>query len=161
MPEPVIIMDANVIFDIGRGNKEAADALTRYLQTGTTVYIAQAAYDEVVTRNAKTGAGYELLLKDLKISTAPPGSISERIEFQARNMEVPPGNPKQPGGPIKDYARSSTNPDGSKTPNTNLPGDSFVASQAYANKARLWTLDGKVRDRARALGDQIDPASNI
>src|SRR5262249_29519315 len=50
MAEPIIILDTNVLKDISRGNKAMADALSRYVKSGTPVYISRAAYDELVTR---------------------------------------------------------------------------------------------------------------
>ena len=160
MSETVII-DANVMFDIGRGNAAAAEGLTNYLNNGTTVQISKAAYDELVTRNAVSGAGYDAVLKELKISVAPAGSMADRLNLHADNIEVKPGTGPTGGGPIKDYARNVTNPDGSKSPDTNKPGDAFVASQVKANNARLWTLDSKLRDRALALDVKIAPESYL
>jgi predicted nucleic acid-binding protein len=50
MAEPIILIDTNILKDISRGNKPMADALNRYVRSGTPVYIARAAYKELITR---------------------------------------------------------------------------------------------------------------
>jgi len=47
MADP-ILLDKNVITSIARNNKPAAQALIRYLNSGTPVYTSRAAYDELV-----------------------------------------------------------------------------------------------------------------
>jgi hypothetical protein len=172
------MLDTNVLQEIGTGNQRAADALLKYLKNGTTVYIARVSYDELVTRNT-TGHGpeYDQILRELKISVAPPGSYAERLEFQVDNVknsrkptdpkpllvdltgDKPPPDMKksQPPGRLDDYSRSVAHPDGSKTPDTNLPGDSFVASQAKANKAKVWTFDVRTFvNKAKRLGLEVE-----
>ena len=43
-----VILDKNVLTNISRGNSQAAEALTRRLKSGSKVYIARAAYNELV-----------------------------------------------------------------------------------------------------------------
>jgi len=49
MPDP-ILLDTNVLKDISRGHHEAARALRRYIDSGRTVYVAQASYNELLKR---------------------------------------------------------------------------------------------------------------
>ena len=148
MSDPVIIIDTNVLADVSRGNKPLADALNAYVRTGRTVYIAAAAYEELVTRapTPQMGGQYREMLKDLHIDKAPPGSQAARLEFLADNIIRVPG-PGQPGQ-IREYDRKN---------DPNRQGDAFVASQAKALDGELWTLDAKFQGRAEALGVKLVP----
>lgn len=151
MPDP-IILDTNVLKDISRGNTKAAEALMRYLRGGTQVYISRAAYGELVTRssNPQMGGQYREMLKDLHIQIGPSGNMTERLELIADNIQLKPG-PNKPGQ-ISEY-------DGKKDPTK--PGDAFVAAQAKAINAKLWTLDEKLSKRAPQFGVQLAPECNL
>lgn len=141
-----IILDKNVITEIARGNVGVSEALKRMLASGERVYISRAAYNELVRDSpVLLRMGYEKLLQDLKITTAPAslvkGSLKDRGDFYADNIVYDP----KPGelGRVKEYG-------GGKSKAT--PGDAFVAAEAKALKARLWTLDGPFGKRAENLG---------
>jgi predicted nucleic acid-binding protein len=152
MSDP-IILDKNVITSIARNNKPVAEALKRYLDSGTTVYIARPAYDELVTRaqNPRQAGEYQWLLKDAGIATAPSGKQTDRQSLLADNIEQGPA-PYRPQ--LKTFAR----PD-----DPGKPGDAFVAAQAKATGARLWTLDGKLKQpaTAAALGYKLAPECSL
>jgi len=141
MDQP-ILLDKNVVTSISRHNMPAAQALTRYLESGTPVYISRAAYDELVTRaqTLKQGGEYEWLLRDARISIAPSGSMADRVDVYADNIQHQPG-PNQPR--LKEYSRRE---------DTSKPGDVFVVAQAKAINARLWTFDTKVINAAPVRG---------
>jgi hypothetical protein len=119
MADPVIL-DTNVIKSIARNNKVAAEALKRYLKSGTPVYIARSAYEELVSRaqTPQQGGEYEWLLKDAHIAIAPSGTLKDRGNVYADNIQHEPG-PSRPQ--LKTFARPD---DPSK------PGDVFVVAQA-------------------------------
>jgi hypothetical protein len=72
-----VIVDKNVITDIARGNKAVADALKHLLDSWESVYIARAAYNELVRDSpGALGRGYEQLLNELNLTVAP---ISEAV----------------------------------------------------------------------------------
>lgn len=150
-----ILLDKNVITDIARGNTAAAEALKRLLASGEPVYISRAAYNELVRDSpVRMRMSYELLLKDLKITTAPQsaakGGVRERGEFLADNVAHQPA----PGqlGQVREYGKGKDN---------TTPGDAFVAAEAKALKARLWTLDANFAKRARNLGVTLATESSI
>jgi predicted nucleic acid-binding protein len=147
-----IILDTNVIADVARGNQRVADSLTRYLKAGTPVYISRAAYDELVTR-AKTpqvSGQYREILGDLGIRVADSGAMADRINLIADNIELKPA-PNAPGQ-IREYDRKN---------DPTKPGDAFVAAQAKAINAKLWTLDTDLAKRAPQFGVQLAPECNI
>jgi len=88
MADP-IILDKNVLTSIARNNQPAAESLKKYLNSGTPVYISRAAYDELVTRaqTQKQGGEYDWLLKDARITIAPSGSIKDRGDVYADNIQ--------------------------------------------------------------------------
>jgi hypothetical protein len=92
--------------------------------------------------------GYELLLKDLRITTAPAGasSITDRGNYLADNPEK--GQP----GSVKEYGKGQSK---------DRPADAFVAAEAKALKARLWTLDEKFASKAKSLGVDLARESQI
>ena len=116
----VILIDKNVVTSISRNNKPAAEALKRYMDSDTKVYISKVAYDELVTRaqTPKQGGEYEWLLKDARIEIAPSGSLTTRGDVYADNIQHVPA-PNQPQ--LKDYSRKD---------DTSKPGDVFVVAQA-------------------------------
>ncbi|MBR1222381.1 hypothetical protein JQ557_30575 [Bradyrhizobium sp. U87765 SZCCT0131] len=154
----MIIIDKNVITAIARGNIAIAEALTRMLQSKEQVYIAHAAYNELVrdTPGADLREGYRVLLDDLNIHTPPesrlpkPDSrISDRGDFYADNIVYKPGRGQV--GRVDEY--------GGKGGET--PGDAFVAAEARSLRASLWTLDKDFAKRAANLGVTIARESSI
>ena len=147
MSEP-LILDTNILADVSRGNTLVADALNRYIRSGTTVYISRAAYDELVTRapNAQMSGQYREMLSDLRIQIAPSGPMATRVGVYSDNIQINPA-PGQPGQ-IREYDRKN---------DPTKPGDVFVAAQAKAIDARLWTLDTDIIKRAPQLGVKLAP----
>jgi predicted nucleic acid-binding protein len=151
MAEPIII-DTNILTDVSRGNKAVADALNRYVKSGTPVYISRAAYDELVTR-AKTpqlGGHYREMLSDMRIQIAPSGAMADRVNFYADNIQHTPA-PGKPGQ-IREYDRKN---------DPTKPGDAFVVAQTKALNGRLWTLDADVIKRAPQFGVKLAPECSI
>jgi hypothetical protein len=74
-----ILLDTNILTDISRGNQQVADALNRYVKSGTPVYISRAAYDELVTRapTAQMRGQYREMLADMRIQIAPSGPLTD------------------------------------------------------------------------------------
>ncbi|MEK9281412.1 type II toxin-antitoxin system VapC family toxin [Bradyrhizobium sp. ISRA442] len=147
-----ILLDKNVIKDVARGNVAVAQALQRVLGSGEPVYIAHAAYNELVLDSPiETRMGYEKLLQDLKITTPPAtaSSIKDRGDFYADNITHEPkvGEP----GPVKEYGGKG------KT----RPGDAFIAAEAKSMNARLWTLDERLAKQAANLGVPLARESQI
>lgn len=144
-----VLLDKNVITDIARGNAAVAEALKRILDSGEPVYIARAAYNELLRDSPiQLRMGYELLLKDLKLTTAPEGasSLSDRVNFLADNPE------KGQVGSVKEYGKGKA---------ADRPADAFVAAEAKSLKARLWTLDETFAKKARSLGVDLARESQI
>jgi predicted nucleic acid-binding protein len=148
-----ILLDKNVITSIARNNKPAAEAPVRYLHSGTPVYFSRAAYDELVTRaqTPKQAGEYEWLLKDARITIAPPGKMADRVNVLADNIEHVPA-PYRPQ--LKTYSRD-------KPGQEPLPGDAFVVAQAKAINARLWTFDDKMKNAAPVRGVALAPECDI
>jgi predicted nucleic acid-binding protein len=146
MPDTIVI-DTNVVKDIGRGNRLVAETLKGYLASGAKVYIAKASYNELIggAPNRQWAGQYREILADLNIEVAPAGAMAERINFMADNQQRVP-EPNKPGQ-IKEYG-SKKNPD--------RPGDAFVAAQTKALGAKLWTQDETFYKRAKEMG--LDPA---
>ena len=151
MAEPIII-DTNILIDVSRGNKAVADALNRYVKSGTPVYISRAAYDELVTR-AKTpqlGGHYREMLNDMRIQIAPSGAMTDRVNVYHDNIQHTPA-PGKPGQ-IREYDRKN---------DPTKPGDIFVVAQTKALNGRLWTLDADVIKRAPQFGVKLAPECSI
>jgi predicted nucleic acid-binding protein len=146
-----ILIDTNVLKDVSRGNEDVAKALKSNIQSGNKVYISKAAYDELTspTPDPQRGAHYREMVKDLHIEVAPPGSLADRINFQADNDEVKREQNKP--APLNQWSGREQN----------RPGDSFVASQAKALGAKLWTLDKDMQKRAANLGVKLAPECSI
>jgi predicted nucleic acid-binding protein len=150
MAEP-ILLDKNVLTSIARGNEPAAKALRAYLDSGTEVWIAHASARELLeqTPTPKMRGEYRELLKDLKIDRGPSGDYRDRMKLQEQNMDHVPG----PNAPkLKDYARKE---------DTSRPGDSFVAAQAKATNARLWSFDKGMQRGAENLGVKLAPECRL
>jgi predicted nucleic acid-binding protein len=158
-----LIIDANVIRNIGQGNRAAAEALTRLLKSGRKIYIAHAAYDEIVVIFAE----YRQLLKDLGLGVSPrssvpavkgkPGVITARGNVYADNMQQVPNPKTATPGPMKEYGGKKDPVSGAKT----RPGDAFVAAEAKSLEAELWTLDQQFARQAHQQGVKIAAESNI
>jgi predicted nucleic acid-binding protein len=147
-----VILDTNVLKHISQGSQPIADALNRRLKAGDQVWIARAAYNELIDGAAtKQMAGqYREMLKDLNIKVAESGPMADRINFMADNIQREPA-PNTPGQ-IKEY--------GSKAAATR-PGDAFIAAQAKALNAKLWTIDGKFVARAKAMNIATVPECSL
>jgi predicted nucleic acid-binding protein len=150
----VIVLDTNVLKDIARGNRPGAEALVRYIKAGDTVYIARAAYNELI-RDAPTDQmrqQYRDLVSHLRIQIAPDGKMADRVDFHVKNMQHVPTAKGEPGQ-LKEYGNNTKHPD--------RPGDAFVAAQAKAIGAKLWTMDHRTKNRAANLGVLIVPESSL
>jgi predicted nucleic acid-binding protein len=147
-----ILLDTNILPHIARGNQQVAEALKRYLKSGTQVYIAKAAYEELVTRapNAQMSGQYREMLADLRIGVAEPGKMANRIKVIADNIDLVPAEGAP--GQMREYDRKN---DPAK------PGDAFVAAQAKATNAKLWTLDERFAKRVSQFGVQLAPECDI
>jgi predicted nucleic acid-binding protein len=157
MPEP-ILLDTNVLKDISRGHQQAAQALRRYVDSGRTVYIAQASYNELVqgAPNAQLRAHYREMIRDLGIQVAPPGSMAARVELYSENIRHQPQR-GQPGA-LREYSSRPSSIAAGEVPR---PGDAFVAAQARALNAELWTHDRDFRQRAPQFGVRLAPECQL
>jgi hypothetical protein len=83
-PVQAILIDANVLDQVNRGNRAAAHALKRLSASGS-LYISQQAYNEAVTDPAfrRTATANRLLLDELGIKVAPPGDMGVRVDVYA------------------------------------------------------------------------------
>lgn len=151
MAEP-IVLDTNVLADISRGHKDAADALRNYINTGRRVYISRAAYEELVTRapNPFLGGHYREMLNDLHIDIAPSGAMKPRVNVYTANIQHDPA-PGQPGQ-LQEYDRKD---------DPTKPGDVFVAAQTKAINGQVWTHDEKFIKRAPQFGIKLAPECNL
>ena len=149
-----IVLDANVITAIGRGEKRVADGLNVYLKKGK-VYIALVAYNELVFNiSAPKGEQYDKLLKDIGIGIAPFGQMDARVSVLSDDLDQyrDPPTPAT-GNYIKLYTRG--NPDRGLKPGEDVPkpSDAFIVAQVKAIKgAKLWSLDRIVYQRAGYYG---------
>jgi len=157
-----VIIDANTLRHIGRGNRAAAEALKKIIASGRKVYIATAAYNEVVNGiDWPMNVQYRELLKDLKIGVPPasknPGMIKARGGAYADNI-VHVGDPANGvPGPMTEYGGKKDAVTGVKS----RPGDAFVAAETKALNAELFTLDETLANRARAQGIKVHADSAI
>src|SRR4249920_1722894 len=121
------LLDKNVIYNVAVGNVPVAEALKAMLGSGETVYIARVAYKELVEDSpVRVRMGYEMLLKDLKITLAPAtaSSIRDRGDFLADNINHDPKKGKP--GRVDQYSDKAEK----------KPGDAFIAAEAKAMKAK-------------------------
>lgn len=134
-----IILDANVVDQISRGNTAAATELRALLRSGATVYVSQQAFNELVVQPElpRTAAANRAFLEDLGIRVAPAGAMASRVDAYSR----------QP-------ARGGLS-----------EADLRVAAQARSTNAELWSFDRAFRNDPRAVerqfGIQIAPESRI
>jgi predicted nucleic acid-binding protein len=170
MGDAIIVIDANVIKDIARGNTNAAVALLRYMRSKARVYIARVAYQQVVI-NAPTPelrAAYRHLLSELNIEVPPSFPLQDRARFYAHNVNYDPANPRagesnpptnpRPGQ-ITQHAGRDVHPVYGKG-DLNRPSDMYVAAEVNSiPNAKLWTLDQRFAKQARNLGIKMAPES--
>ncbi|HEX2224453.1 MAG TPA: PIN domain-containing protein [Thermoanaerobaculia bacterium] len=143
----VILLDANVIGEINRGNAQAAQALLS-LRGSAKVYISRQAFNELTSQPGtmmagvgpdlpRTAAANRLLLEDLGIEVAPPGAAADRIGVHETNINKMKGNISS-----EDLAH---------------------VAQAKAIGAELFSLDRAFRKQAamieKQLGVKIAPES--
>jgi PIN domain nuclease of toxin-antitoxin system len=147
MADP-IVLDTNIITWVARGDKDVAKALNNYVTSGTQVYISRAAYDELVTRapTPQMAGQYREILSDMRIQIAPSGSMTDRLNLVADNIEHTPA--KGQPGQIREYDRKN---------DPTKPGDVFVVAQAKALNAQLWSLDEDVVKRSVQFGVKLAP----
>lgn len=141
-----VVIDANVIGEINRGNVQAAQAL-RNMTWQATVCISNQAYKELTAQPgkmnsgtgpdlARTAAANQLLLRDMNIAVAPAGDAVKFNEVILAN---------------------------SKAKNTISAEDIQSAAAAKANDAELWSFDKSYRVNKnpaaleKRLGIQIAP----
>jgi hypothetical protein len=161
-----IIIDANLIRNIAQGNQAAAAALTKMLDSGRKVYIARAAYNEVVGTQWALAEQYGKLLKELGIEIAPTptgstpdakAAMKSRVNTYADNALQQAKPSKGIPGPMPEYGGKRDPVSGLKT----RPADAFVAAEAKALNAELWTLDQQFARQARQQGVKVAAESNI
>src|SRR5262249_5215767 len=133
-------IDANVLDQINRGNASAANSLLALSARGE-VYISQQAYNEAVVNPLmpRQATANRLVLEELGIQIAPPGTFEARMEVHIRNATTGP----EGGGVLSE-------------------ADAQVAAQGGALGAEVWSYDGPYRDNAQqvqGLGVQIAPES--
>jgi hypothetical protein len=126
------------------------------IKSGRRVWVAQAAYNELPVH-------YRALLDELGVKVAPAssaaksGMITARGNVYADNMLQQPKPSKGIPGPMTEYGGKKDPVSGLKT----RPGDAFIAAEAKALDAELWTLDKPFANRARQQGVRIAPESAI
>ena len=116
-----IIIDANVIDQINRGNKAAADKLLELQRGGNKIWTAHQSHNELIVQPLipRTAAANASILEELRIPLAPPGTMRERAETYAKN-------------PL--------------TAGLSEGKDLMLAAQAVVNKAELWSFDKAFRN---------------
>ena len=82
-----IIIDANVIDQINRGNKAAADKLLELKRGGNKIWTAHQSHNELIVQPLipRTAAANALILEEMRIPLAPPGTMRERADTYAKN----------------------------------------------------------------------------
>ena len=131
-----LILDANVVDQINRGNQDAANTLKSMSRNGDTIYISRQAYDELVTKPAipRTAAANKEFLKDANIQIAPAGALAARVDVYSGNQ--------------------------TKTGTVLSEEDALVAAQAKAINAEIWSFDRAFRNNAgavRNMGVKVAP----
>jgi hypothetical protein len=150
----VIMIDADVLSQINRGNQPAAAKLKELTQTAD-VWISQEAYNAaVVNRSRKDmGAANRLLLDELNIKVGPPesmqrGALGKRVDVYDKNIV----------GPTKAVLSEQLK----GQPNL-VGGDVYTAAQAKAANAEVWSFDRAYRNNAQqieaTLGVRVAPES--
>jgi predicted nucleic acid-binding protein len=137
-----VVLDANVIEQINRGNDAAATRLRELVATAD-VYISQRAHVESVVdpKIPRTEVAKRLVLDELGIGVAPPGSLAERTVVYERNITVA----RSGYGPLE-------------------PKDVLTAAQARAINAEVWSFDKSYRKNfvsiERNIGVRVAPESH-
>jgi predicted nucleic acid-binding protein len=82
-----IILDANVVDQINRGNRDAANALQLLRRSGADIYVSRQVYNELVESPGipRVGAANREFLQDLGIEVAPTGALADRIDTVMNN----------------------------------------------------------------------------
>ncbi len=134
-----IILDANVIDQLNRGNEGAANSVREMRRAGDTLYVSQQAYNELAVNPMipRTAAANRELLGELNIRIAPPGDVATRTQVYAGNQTA--------NGVLLSEA------------------DVLVAAQARATNAEVWSFDRAYRNNGNAirqrLGVRVAPES--
>jgi hypothetical protein len=83
MPRTVIL-DANVVDQINRGNQQAANSLNQMRRSGDRVYVSRQAYNEMVNQPAipRTATANREFLREMNIQVAPPGPLELRQDLR-------------------------------------------------------------------------------
>ncbi len=134
-----ILIDANVIGEINRGNAQAAQTLLA-LRGNNKVYISRQAFNELTSQPGtmiagvgpdlpRTAAANRLLLQDLGIEVAPSGAAPDRIAVHDTNIAKMKGNIS-----AQDLAH---------------------VAQAKAIGAEVWSLDRAFRKQASMIEKQL------
>ncbi len=95
-PHRVILIDADVIDQLNRGNANAAKTL-RELLSSADVYISQQAFNELTAQPGtmiagvgpdipRTATANRILLRDLGIQVGPPGALAQRVDVLEKNV---------------------------------------------------------------------------
>jgi hypothetical protein len=122
-----LVIDANVVDQINRGNTDAANALKRMIDGGDTVYVSSQAYKELVEQPdiPRTATANREFLLNLKINQAPAGSAATRLDVYGKN---------EPG----------------RTSIMSVE-DVLTAAQAKAIDAEVFSLDRAYRNNGNAI----------
>lgn len=127
----VILLDANVIEQIGRGNQAAANALRQLRASGATIYVSHQAYTEMVDNPAipRTAAAKREFLREMGIQIAPHGNPALQQQVIAANTTGK--------GTILSGA------------------DVRTAAQARAINAEVWSFDRGFRNNTNAVRTKL------
>lgn len=142
-----ILLDANVIDQLNRGNLYVARALKTLLASNAKVYMSMQGYKELTSQPGKfiAGIGPDLprvavankkLLKDLGITVARKGSFGNRVTVYERNAI---------GKTLSD-------------------ADQMIVAQAKAMNAEVWSFDPSFRKDPKniaAFGVKVAPESQL
>jgi predicted nucleic acid-binding protein len=133
-----ILLDANVIDQINRGNEEAAKKLIQLRKEGHHIWVARQTYEELVVKPfiPRTRVANEQILAELRIPVAPSGKMSDRAGAYDRN---PPKAGLSEGK------------------------DVMIAGQAVAIDAEVWSFDKAFRNNhaqlKKEMGLRVAPES--
>jgi len=140
-----ILLDANVIIEIKRGNREAAITLRKLIKDGHRVWISAQAHFELVDNpqlRPQSRRAQSMILEELRIPIAPPGDAAVRWRFIAGN------NPAK-GGLAE--------------PTDVQHGAQIAALRSGGIDAELWSFDGAFRNNHQQLlrekGVKVAPES--
>ncbi|QDU25644.1 hypothetical protein ETAA8_07140 [Anatilimnocola aggregata] len=127
-----VLLDANVIEQIGRGNEAAANALKQLRASGAEILVSEQAFDEMVNKPdiPRTATAKKEFLREMGIKTAPAGNAKIYEEVIAKNNV---GNGKTILG----------------------EADVKTAAQARAIDAEVWSLDRGFRNNGTAVSKKL------